>query len=433
MTEACLERVPFVDAARGAFSGLPGRGVPFLERLREQGLALYSDRGFPSPAQESFRFTPLDVIRKTEFALPQDAGARQAPFAALAEFDSYRLSFVDGRYVPDLSRPLPKGVLAGSLAGLLKVEPKRLEPYLGRCGVSTALSGLNAALFADGAVLLLPRGVVLDKPLHIVFSSSGGARPTMSHQRLLVVAESGASALIVEERFGPDDSPYWTNSRAEVLVGENAFVTLIALQREGLSACHTAALDVRLERSGRFIGHAISLGAALSRQDTRVKLDGEGADCELGGLYVVSGRQHVDHHTVVEHHEPHGTSRELYKGVLDGSARAVFNGLIDVRPKAQKTDAHVYNKNLLLSRDGLVNTNPEFRINANDVQCRHGATIGQLSQDALFYLRSRGLDQAEARALLVYAFASEMIERLPVEPLREALGELLRRKLGERA
>lgn len=423
-----------LEAAVQAAAGLPGEGLTFVERLRERGLSKYRELGFPTVALESFRFTNLDPIRKAQFcaaADPSPASLAAAKDGVLARFDAYRFYFVDGRCVPDMGEPLPKGAAVGSLAAFLKAQPKLLEPWLGRAADATALGALNSALFSDGAAVFLPKGVVLDKPLHLVFAASGA--PAMSHTRLLLVAEAGACATVLEERFGPGGCAYWTNSRTELFLAESAQVEHVQLQREGRGAFHTAALDARVGRSGRYRGRAVSLGAALSRHDARVKLEGEGAECELDGLYVVSGRQHVDYHTVVEHVARHGTSRELYKGVLDEKARAVFNGLIDVKPQAQQTDAQVYNKNLLLSADGLVNTNPEFLINANDVQCRHGATIGQLSADALFYLRSRGLGESQARALLVQAFASEMLDKLPVEALREALAAEVHARLDKEA
>lgn len=401
----------------------------WLERLREQGRDRFS---FPSRNREDYRFTSVEPIEKAKLPLAAapKAGTEAKALAskALAPFDAYRLTFLDGRYVPDLSQTLPKGVLCGSLAALLKTAPERLELLLGKLTpADKPFAALNAADFADGAALILPKGAELDKPLHLFFVSSGA--PVAAHTRVLVFAEPGARATVIEERSG-EAGAYWTNAVTEVYVEESASVEHLQLQRESDSAFHTHGLFVRVGRSARFRASALSLGAALSRHDAAVALDDEGAEAELDGLYVVNGRQHVDHHTVVRHLRPHGSSRVLYKGVLDGEARAVFNGRVDVEPAAQKTDANVHNKNLLLSAKGLVNTNPEFKIHANDVQCRHGATIGQLSADAMFYLRSRGLGAEEAKALLVYAFASEMIERLPVEPVKDALRAELSRRLS---
>ena len=400
----------------------------WLERLREEGRERFK---FPKRDDESYRFTSVAELEKAALPLaqvpaPSDAAVLRA--RALAPFDAYTLLFLDGRYVPDLSQPLPAGAVVASLAALLKLEPARVEPYLGKLSpADRPFAALDAAEFSDGAVVLLPKGVCLDRPVHLLFVSSGA--PAVSHARVVVAAGRGAAVTIVEERVGPD-ARYWTNSVAEIFVEEDARVDYLQLQREGVAAFHTAGLFARLERNARFSGRAVSLGAALSRHDVVVNLEDEGAECELDGLWVAGGRQHVDHHVVVRPARPHGTSRVLYKGVLDGQARAVFNGRVDVEKDAQKTDANVHNKNLLLSADGLVNTNPEFKIHANDVQCKHGATIGQLSGDAMFYLRSRGLGQDEARALLVYAFASEMIERLPVEALRDALRGELAARLG---
>jgi Fe-S cluster assembly protein SufD len=217
----------------------------------------------------------------------------------------------------------------------------------------------------------------------------------------------------------------------EVALGEGARVEYVKLERDSEQACHVSAMQVRQGKDSVFSCDSIALGAALSRSDLEVLLEEEGADCSLSGLYLAGGRRHVDNNTVIRHLKPHGSSRELYKGVLGGWARAVFNGAIVVEKAAQKTSALVYNRNLLLSESCLVNTKPEFKINANDVQCKHGATIGQLSADALFYLRSRGLSLEAARSLLVDAFAGEMVDRLPIEPLREALSAVLHKSLPE--
>jgi Fe-S cluster assembly protein SufD len=252
----------------------------------------------------------------------------------------------------------------------------------------------------------------------------------MWHGRVLVSAEAGSRLTLVEEYAGAGAGTYFSNMVTDVSLGEDASLEHVKVQNEGAQALHVATLRARQERHSRFTAHSVSLGAALARNDVSVTLAGEGAECSLDGLYLVGGRQHVDFHTVVDHVAPHCASKELFKGVLDGSSRAVFNGMIEVRHGAQKSSASVYNKNLVLSENSLVNTKPEFKINANDVQCKHGATVGQLSDGALFYLRSRGIGAAEARSLLVYAFAREMVEKLPVEALREALSARLSRSLG---
>jgi Fe-S cluster assembly protein SufD len=252
----------------------------------------------------------------------------------------------------------------------------------------------------------------------------------MWHSRILVIAEPGSKLSMVEEYSGKGKNPYFVNMMTELVVGKNASVEHTKIQRDGESAFHIAGLRARQEKDSVFSAHSISFGGAICRNDIDVSLLGRGADCSLDGLYMVRGSQHVDFHTVISHEASHCLSRELFKGVLDGRSKAVFNGLISVKAGAQKTSAMVYNKNLLLSEEGLVNTKPEFKINANDVQCKHGATVGQLSQDALFYLRSRGIGGEQARRLLVYAFAREMAEKVGSPDLRRALSDALASSYG---
>jgi len=407
-------------------------GPAWLTAARKTALARFSEVGFPTEADEDWRFTRVDPIAKTEFALAAAPTVALDPKTlAFAQFDAHRLVFVDGRFAPALSTlgTLPAGVKVASLAEVLKTEPALLEPRL-TDGEKRAFPALNTAFFDDGAFVSIAKGVTLDKPVHLLFLSTGAGAPVMWHGRVLVSAEAGSKLALIEEYVGAGAGTYFSNMVTDISLGENAAVEHVKVQHEGEQALHVATLRARQERHSRFTAHSVSLGAALSRNDIAVTLAGEGAECSLDGLYLVSGRQHADFHTTVDHVAPHCTSKELFKGVLDGNSRAVFNGMIEVKPGAQKSSASVYNKNLVLSENSLINTKPEFKIHANDVQCKHGATVGQLSDAALFYLRSRGIGAAEARSLLVYAFAREMVEKLPVESLREALSARLSESLG---
>jgi len=252
--------------------------------------------------------------------------------------------------------------------------------------------------------------------------------PTVAHPRNLVIAGAGSQAAIVETFLGTAGEPYFTNAVTEIVLEDGAILDFSKLEREGDSAFHVATTAVSVGRNANFTSHSISLGGALARNDLNVRLDAEGADCTLNGLFLGNGRQLLDNHTLIDHARPHGTSRELYKGILDGKSRGIFHGKIIVRPDAQKTDAMQTNKNLLLSREALVNSEPALEIFADDVKCRHGSTIGQLDAAAMFYLRSRGIGEDEARNLLVYAFASDVASRIRVAPLRE----LVERQLGLR-
>lgn len=344
----------------------------------------------------------------------------------LTPFDAYRLVFSNGHLLGGLST-LPAGIAVCSLSETLESESSWLEPLL--CSTEEGPFGaLNSSLLSAGAIVRFPRGVRLDKPVHLLFISGSDA-PAATHPRVVVIAEPGSSAAVIEEYAGRG-GPFFSNVVVQVHLAEDASLEHTTLLREPTSFFHVRELRARVGRNARLKAHAICLGGQLVRCDAAVKLEAEGADVELNGLYLAAGRQHFDFHTRVDHAKPHGSSRGLYKGVLDGHARAVFNGLVEVRPDAQKSEAVVYNKNLLLSEHGLVNTKPEFKIHANDVQCKHGATIGQLNADALFYLRSRGIGPAQARSLLVYAFASEMLGRLSLEPMREALSARIQKIAG---
>ena len=277
----------------------------------------------------------------------------------------------------------------------------------------------------DGAFVYIPKAKVLEEPIHLLFVSTARGKPTVSYPRNLIIVGYSSQATIVESYVGLENDLYFTNVVTEIVGGENALIAHYKLQWESKEAFHIATVEAHLDRSSNFSSHSIDLGGALVRNDVNAVLDGEGIDCTLDGLYIVTGQQHVDNHTRIDHVKPHCISRELYKGVLDGKARGVFNGKIYVHKLAQKTDAKQTNKNLLLSEDAVIDTKPQLEIFADDVKCTHGSTVGQLDQDAIFYLRSRGLGREAARGLLTYAFAGEMISRIRVEPIRRKLSEIL--------
>jgi Fe-S cluster assembly protein SufD len=266
---------------------------------------------------------------------------------------------------------------------------------------------------------------VLEEPIHLLFIATGDGVPSIVHPRVLVVLEEAAQATVVESYVGRGRGVYFTNAVSEVVLAEGAVADVYKLQRESVQAFHVAALGASQAKSSTFVSHVITLGGAIARNEVASTLGGEGADCTMNGLYEATGRQLVDNHTTIDHAKPHGTSRQLYKGILDGHAHGVFNGKVIVRPDAQKTDAVQSNKNLVLSDDATIDTKPELQIFANDVKCKHGATIGQLDHDVLFYLRSRGIGEAEARRLLVHAFSSEILDNVKLERVRAQLGGCL--------
>jgi Fe-S cluster assembly protein SufD len=278
---------------------------------------------------------------------------------------------------------------------------------------------LNTAFVEDAAVLAVPAHQVVERPIHVIYVSAEPGVPAVSYPRLLVRMGENSQARLIETYVGPAGIPYFTNAVGEVVLEPGAVLDHYRIQREGSAAYHIGGLYVHAERGATFATHSITMGGALVRNDVAAVLGGEGIDCTLNGLYVADGQALVDNHTTVDHAMPHCGSHEVYKGILGGHARAVFNGKIIVRPDAQKTDAKQTNKALLLSDDATINTKPQLEIFANDVKCTHGAAIGQLDDDAVFYLRTRGLDLREARDLLIHAFAGDILNRIRIEPLRE--------------
>jgi len=418
-------------------AGLPPTEPEWLRGLRATGIGAFEALGFPTTRQEDWRHTSVAAIARTEFHRPP-AAASVADLAVLDTLDfghafaRRQLVFVNGRYAPNLSSAeTMDGVHVRSLREVLDRQPQLVQPYLDRqaSGPGRPFAALNAAFLDDGAFVSIPDGVVLAEPIHVVFLSAPGSQPAASHPRVLIRAGRKSQAAIIESYGGPADAVYLTNAVSEITVEDGAVVDHYRLQRESNRAFHVGTLCVSQGRASRFASHAIALGASLSRLDIRQVFAGEGGECLLNGLFLGGDRQHLDTHTWVDHAQPHCSTRELYKGIVDDKARGVFVGRILVRPGAQKTDAIQSNKNLILSREALVDSLPQLEILADDVKCKHGSTTGQLDPLALFYLRSRGIGEEAARALLTYAFASDVVQRIGIAPLRAGLTEHLQRRL----
>lgn len=412
---------------------LPGYGVPWLDELRGQAIARFAELGLPSPREEQWKYTRVTPIERRAFrplgefciGLDQDD---IAPYL-FEDLDGHTLVFVNGQYAPQLSRPgvAENRLRVASLAHTLAEAPDEVEPYLARYADlgANGFAALSAAFMGEGAYIHLPRDRRLERPIHLVYLSTAVEGDVFIHPRNLIVAADGSEGRVIESYVGMGEGRHLTNATTEVVLGANAAIEHIKLQHESSRAFHIAGLRVQQARSSRFTSHSLSFGGQLVRNDLCSLLDGEGAECTLNGLFVVGGRQHVDFHTTVEHARPHGTSREYYKGILDGRSHGVFNGRVHVHPGAQKTDSEQANQNLLLSRDAEVDTKPELEIYADDVKCSHGATVGQLDEEMLFYLRSRGIDASAARGLLTYGFAQDVIGRISLAPVRERLEGLL--------
>jgi len=422
-------------------SELPGRGTPWLRRLRQEALARFGELGFPTTRLEEWKQTNVVPLVKIPFRLAEDGRAGVTPEAVeratFREPFCSRLAFVNGHFCAELSRlaGLPQGVKVSSLRAALEKNEEMLEEHLGRYARfdRQAFVALNTAFLQDGAIVEIPRGTVSSTPIHLLYLSTAAGEPTVSHPRNLILVEPDSQVSVIESYFGLGEDVYFTNAVTEIVLGENSQLEHYKLQHESEQAFHIAALQAHLAANTRFRSHAISLGGALVRNDVNPVLDAEGAECILNGLYHAANRQHVDNHTTLDHAQPHGTSRELYKGILDGQATAVFHGRIVVRKDAQKTDAIQRNKNLLLSERAVIDTKPQLEIYANDVRCTHGATIGQLDREAVFYLRSRGMGVEAARNLLIAAFAGEITDEIKAENVREWLAATLTARLFKKA
>jgi len=403
----------------------------WLQSLRDAAFARFAELGFPTTHDEEWRFTNVAPIARTAFT----------PVA------------------PDALLVYPESVK--------KLAPAEAEAHLARHAAfdQNPFVALNTAFLGNVTVLEIPRNAVIEQPIEITYvaqaplpavsrlvstplgerdtessvgmsadaagtGTEGTPCATVAHPRTLILVGANAQCTIVETYKGA--GTYFTNAVTEIVVGDRAVVDHYKVQQESVDAFHIATLQATIGRSAAFASHSISLGGALVRNDVNATLS-EGSDATLNGLYIVNGTQHVDNHTLIDHAMPHGTSHELYKGILDGKAHAVFNGKIIVRKDAQKTDSKQTNKNLVLSDDAVVDTKPELQIFADDVRCTHGATIGQLDAEALFYLQSRGIGKSQARRLLTYAFAQDVVDRIKVQSLRDSLERILFEKFHEHA
>jgi Fe-S cluster assembly protein SufD len=312
---------------------------------------------------------------------------------------------------------------------LLAGERATLEPHLARYEdfQAEAFSALNTAFLTDGAFVSVSRGTVVERPIHILYVTAPGAAPIATHPRTLIVTGEDSQASVIEDYATLGDGVHLSNAVTELAVGNGSVVGHYLIQRESRQAFHVSTLRGQQGRSSSVTSHTVLLGGALTRRNIHPVLAGEGAACLINGLFMSNGRQHMDNYMKVEHASPRCESRQVYKGILDGESRGVFHGRIVVHKDAQKTDAKQTNMNLLLSEHAQIDTKPQLEIYADDVKCTHGATVGQIDEEAIFYLRSRGLAEASARALLLYAFAGDMLQRMKAEPVRRHLERLVRR------
>ncbi len=434
-------KAQYLAAYKQVQSDATKRAPGWLSELREGGVASFDALGFPTLKNEDWKYTNLEPIAAQSFARANGAAksVSAGDFIAPSMIDpaAPRLVFVNGIYSQEFSQTatLEPGVVVRSLGDFIKADDATAASSLGRyaSGQHQPFVALNTAFLEDGAVVSIAAGCRADRPIYLAFVSTTAGQPVVSHPRTLILLGAGSEAKIVESYLGLDGGGYFCNAVTELVGGPDSVVEHYRLQQEeNVAGFHVGALTAHLERGCHLTAHAVSLGGALVRNNVRVTLNGEGAECVLNGLYLADGKQHIDNFTEIDHVKPRARSLELYKGILDGSAHGVFNGKIVVHKDAQKTDARQTNKNLLLSADAVVNTKPQLEIYADDVKCSHGSSIGQMDDDALFYLRSRGLGIEAARSLLSFAFASDVVGRMKIESLRQRLDDYLVARFGRR-
>jgi Fe-S cluster assembly protein SufD len=412
----------------------------WLVPLREAGVSSFARQGFPTLQHEDWRFTNVVPISRLTFKPASEMAVnetvRQAlARAAFAKLAGRRLVFLNGRYSAEMSslRGSTPGAEAGNLGSALAKDSGFVEKHLGRYAQvqDNAFAGLNQAFFADGAYIHVRAGVTVPEPIQLIYVSAATQAGETMHPRNLIIAEAGSKVTVIESYVGISNAAYFTNAVTELVVGDDASVEHLKLQDEAADAFHVAMVQGQFGRASSASIHSFALGARLSRNNIRAKLAGEGLECILNGLYLTKDEQVADHHMIVDHAQPHCASHEYFNGILDDKSKGVFHGRILVRQIAQKTDAKQTNKNLLLSNDATADTKPQLEIYADDVKCTHGATVGQLNDESIFYLRSRGIGPETARRMLIHAFAGEIIERIRCELAREELDKIVWERLEQ--
>jgi Fe-S cluster assembly protein SufD len=429
----------FVQEFEALSSTPTSESSDWLEPVRRSAMEGFARTGFPATRDEEWRFTPIAPIAQGSWRpggpLPADVSRAQLDPFIFGHAEWITLVFVNGAYSEELSAigELPAGVRIGSLAEALRSDGTLLQDHLTRHAPidGSPFTALNTAFLRDGGLVYVSAGVDLARPVHLVFVTTADAGGTVTHPRNLLVVERGARASVIESyvTLAPGQT-YWTNPVTEVAVGAASWLEHTRIQRESERAYHIGLTQVDQQRDSHYRSFSLAMGGALARHNLHVRLNDENIETLMYGLYLTRGEQLVDNHTAIYHDQPNCRSWEVYKGVLDGRSRGVFNGKVFVKPEAQKTDAKQTNRNVLLGDHARVDTKPQLEIFADDVKCTHGATVGKLDEVALFYARSRGLPAAAAERLLLYAFAAEVVDEVALEPVRIELDRLILERLG---
>lgn len=400
---------------------------------RKHALNVFSETGFPNTRQENWKYTDVRSIAGKSFSSINErtVGIDTDELNAIrfSDLDCIELVFINGVYFAEHSRidGLPEAVVIENLAEALVKDNKLLEKHLNRYADNqvSAFTALNTAFIQHGTYIHVPDDSVIERPINLLYLSKTNSRPFASHLRNLIVVGKRSKATLIESYIGLDRADYFTNTVTEVLLSDHALLKHYKLQQESQNAYHVGNLNVLQNKNSRIESHSIALGGALARNDIHARLAAEGAEIIMNGLYMTGDKQHLDNHTRVDHLKPHTLSTENYRGVLSGKSRAVFNGKVVVHPRAQKIEAHQNNANLLLSDEAEIDTKPELEIYADDVKCSHGATVGRIDREMLFYLRARAIDKETAHSLLTYAFAEAVIGRITLQEIRRRLACLI--------
>jgi len=417
---------------------LNGQSNSQIHEIRQKAIHRFLELGFPTRRQEAWRFTNIEPVKQIQFKHPFQEVKITPEEIEEYTFDGIenRLVFINGRFSPALSHitSMPENIIVTSLSDAIRNHPELVEQHLAQY-VKTddnAFAALNTAFIADGAFIFVPQNLVVDVPIHLLYIADALDESIVSHPRNLLVIGANSQATIVESYAKKEEGVYFTNPVTEIVLNENAVLEHYKIEEESEKAFHIAVQNVEQKRDSHYVSHNYSFGGSIVRNDIRVVLDGEGAESVLNGLYMLWNDQHCDNHTLIEHVQPHCQSRELYKGILDDKSRAVFNGKILVHNGAQKTDAIQANKNLLLSENAKVDTQPQLEIYADDVKCTHGGTVGQLDEDGVFYLRSRGIGEPEARKMIIHSFVGQVLQQMKLDQIREKLDALVLEGLNKR-
>lgn len=428
----------YIDSFGLFEKSLNGESKLPIHSFRKDALNSFSKLSFPATYDEEWRYTNLSPLFKENFLLPDKKTQLSAKDIQKYLFNGLKgslLVFVNGFYDDKLSKKalLPKGAVASNLNTALKENNEIIDKHFGKYADHSnhIFTALNSAFTREGAFIYIPDKKIVDDPIHLLFITDSDKEKFLIQPRNLIVAGKNSQVTVIEHYVSVNESIYFTNNVTEIVADENAVVDHVRVQEESKKAFHIARMEVDQERTSNFTSHLISFGAEIARNDFNARFNDEGGECTLNGLYLIGGNQLFDAHTIIDHAKPHCNSHEHYKGILDDKSRGVFNGKVMVRKDAQKTNAFQENNNIILSDEALVNTKPQLEIFADDVKCSHGATIGQLDTEAMFYLRSRGIGNETATAILIHAFASDVVQSIKMEPIKQYLEGILSARFNQ--